>query len=40
MKYSNLGIEAVLLYSEDIDNQVIDETIASLGVDVTFKKIL
>ncbi len=39
-KYSNLGIDAVLIYTDDIDNQVIHKTINSLGVDVTYKKIL
>lgn len=38
--YSNIGIEAVLLYVDDVDNRTINETITSLGVDVTYKKIL
>lgn len=39
-KYPNLGIDAVLIYAEDIDNRVINDTIASLGLNVTYKKIL
>lgn len=39
-QYSNLGIDVVLIYTEDIDNHVINDTIASLGLNVTYKKIL
>lgn len=39
-QYSNLRIDAVLLYSEDVDNHVINDTISSLGIDVSYKKIL
>lgn len=39
-QYSNLRIDAVLLYSEDVDNRVINDTISSLGIDVSYKKIL
>ena len=39
-QYPNMGIDAVLIYTEDIDNQVIDETITSLGLNVSYKKIL
>lgn len=39
-QYSNLGIDVVLIYTEDIDNRVIDDTISSLGLDVAYKKIL
>lgn len=40
MKYSDVGIEVVLIYTEDIDRHVIDDTINSLGVNVSYKKIL
>lgn len=39
-QYSNLRIDAVLLYSENVDNHVINDTISSLGIDVSYKKIL
>lgn len=39
-QYSNLGIESVLIYTEDVDNRVIKDTIDSLGVNVTYKKII
>lgn len=39
-QYSNLGIDVVLIYTEDIDNHVINDTISSLGLNVTYKKIL
>lgn len=39
-QYSNLGIDAVLIYTEDVDNRVINDTIASLGLNVSYKKIL
>ena len=39
-QYSNLGIDVVLISTEDIDNHVINDTISSLGLNVTYKKIL
>ena len=39
-QYSGIGIEAVLIYTEDVDIRVIKDTIDSLGVNVTYKKIL
>ncbi len=39
-QYSNLGVDAVLIYTEDVDNGVINDTISSLGLNVTYKKIL
>lgn len=39
-QYSNLGIDTVLIYTEDVDNVVINDTITSLGLNVTYKKIL
>ena len=39
-QYSNLRIDAVLLFSENVDNHVINDTISSLGIDVSYKKIL
>lgn len=39
-QYSDIGIDAVLIYTEDIDNRVITDTIDSLGVNVSYKKIL
>ena len=39
-QYPNIGIDAVLIYTEDIDNHVIDDTITSLGLNVSYKKIL
>jgi len=39
-QYSNLGVDAVLIYTEDVDNGIINDTILSLGLNVTYKKIL
>lgn len=39
-QYPNIGIDAVLIYTEDIDNHIIDDTITSLGLNVSYKKIL
>ena len=39
-QYSNLGVDVVLIYTEDVDNEVINDTILSLGLNVTYKKIL
>lgn len=38
--YSNLAIDAVLIYTDDIDNRIINDTLTSLGIDVAYKKIL
>ena len=39
-QYPNIGIDAVLIYTEDVDNRIIDDTIASLGLHISYKKIL
>lgn len=39
-QYPNLEIDIVLIYTEEIDNRIIDGIIDSLGVNVKYKKIL
>ena len=39
-QYTNLGIDAVLIYTEDIDNRIINDTISSLGLNIKYKIIL
>lgn len=39
-QYSDIGVDAVLIYTEDVDNRVITDTIDSLGINISYKKIL
>lgn len=39
-QYTDIGIDAVLIYTEDVDNRIIIDTIDSLGVKISYKKIL